>query len=166
MNVRRTCGAGALAILGLLWGCRMTNDNSPPVNPPSVHPEIWPEVASPLALDTSIEDAVTELLAKMTVEDKVGQIIQPEINSVTPEEVKKYRLGSVLNGGGGWPHSEKYSTPQDWLDLADAYWEASMDVSDGGQAIPIIWGLDAVHGHNNIIGATLFPHNIGLPRET
>jgi beta-glucosidase len=134
----------------------------PPVDPPPVHPEIWPEVESPVGLDPAIEDRVTEIIAAMTVEDKVGQVIQAEINNVTPEEVKEYRLGSVLNGGGGWPNREKYSTPEDWLALADAFWEASMDVSEGGQAIPIIWGLDAVHGHNNVIGATIFPHNIGL----
>ena len=127
-----------------------------------IHPDLWPHVETPVPLDPAIEDAVTELMASMTVEDKVGQIIQAEINNVTPEEVKKYRLGSVLNGGGGWPNREKYSTPEDWLALADAFWEASMDVSEGGQAIPIIWGLDAVHGHNNVIGATIFPHNIGL----
>jgi beta-glucosidase len=152
----------ALAITGLLWGCAMRNDSQPAADAPPIHPEKWPQVASPAGLDPAIEEAVTELLAKMTVEDKVGQIIQAEINNVTPEEVRKYRLGSVLNGGGGWPHREKYSTPEDWLALADAFWEASMDISEGGQAIPIIWGLDAVHGHNNVIGATIFPHNIGL----
>jgi beta-glucosidase len=71
-------------------------------------------------------------------------------------------LGSVLNGGGGWPGNKKSSTPADWLALADAFWEASMDTSEGGVAIPVIWGLDAVHGHGNVIGATLFPHNVGL----
>lgn len=130
--------------------------------PPAVHPEIWPEITSPIPPDPKIEEAISRLLEVMTLEDKVGQLIQPEINSVTPEEVKRYRLGSVLNGGGGWPGKNKGSTPADWLALADAYWEASMDTSDGGQAIPIIWGLDAVHGHNNVVGATLFPHNVGL----
>jgi beta-glucosidase len=128
-----------------------------------LHPETWPQVASPVGLDPAIEDRITDLLSAMSVEEKVGQIVQAEINNVTPSEVREYHLGSVLNGGGGWPDREKYSTPEDWLALADAFWEASMDVSDGGgQAIPIIWGLDAVHGHNNVIGATIFPHNIGL----
>jgi beta-glucosidase len=130
--------------------------------PPTVHPETWPEITSPIPPDPKIEEAISRLLEAMTLEDKVGQVLQPEINSVTPEEVKEYRLGSVLNGGGGWPGKNKKATPADWLALADAYWEASMDTSDGGQAIPILWGLDAVHGHNNVIGATLFPHNVGL----
>jgi len=127
-----------------------------------IHPDIWPRPASPIAPDPAVEERITTLLSAMSIEEKVGQVIQAEINNVMPEEVRKYHLGSVLNGGGGWPSREKYSTPEDWLALADSFWEASMDDSDGGQAIPIIWGLDAVHGHNNVIGATIFPHNIGL----
>ena len=80
---------------------------------------------------------------------------------VTPGDVAKYHLGSVLNGGGTWP-AGKNSTANDWLEMADAYHRASLDTSDGGAGIPIIWGTDAVHGHNNVIGATLFPHNIAL----
>lgn len=127
-----------------------------------VHPESWPRVTSAVARDPEIESAVSELLAKMSPAEKVGQTIQAEINNVTPEEVRTYHLGSVLNGGGGWPGENKYAKPGDWLALADAFWQASMDTSNGGQAIPVLWGLDAVHGHSNVIGATLFPHNIGL----
>ena len=128
----------------------------------TARPEIWPQPQSAVEADTALEGAVTELMAAMTVEEKVGQTLQPQINSVTPDDVKTYHLGSVLNGGGGWPGNDKYAKPEDWLALADAFWQASMDTSDGGQAIPIIWGLDAVHGHNNVMGATLFPHNVGL----
>ncbi len=113
-------------------------------------------------MDPELEQKVDEILAAMSIEAKVGQIIQAEINSITPEEIKQYRIGSVLNGGGGWPWEKKGSTPADWLRMADGFWEASMDVPEGEPAIPILWGLDAVHGHNNVIGATLFPHNIGL----
>ncbi|HVS62695.1 MAG TPA: exo 1,3/1,4-beta-D-glucan glucohydrolase [Thermoanaerobaculia bacterium] len=127
-----------------------------------VHPEAWPQPARALEPDADLEAAVDELLGRMTLEEKVGQLIQPEINSVTPEEVEEYRLGSVLNGGGGWPGANRHATPADWLALADAFWEASMDVPEGRPAIPILWGLDAVHGHNNVIGATLVPHNVGL----
>ncbi len=151
-------------LVGLLVACGAleieARDDS--ADSATVHPELWPQIEPPLPPDAGVEDAVTRLLETMTVEDKVGQVLQPEINSVTPDDVRKYRLGSVLNGGGGWPGTNKNSTPRDWLALADAFWEASMDTSQGGQAIPIIWGLDAVHGHNNVIGATLFPHNVGL----
>ena len=98
----------------------------------------------------------------MTLEQKVGQMVQAEIQSVTPADVRQYHLGSVLNGGGSYPHLVKTSSVADWLALADEFHDASMDTSEGGAAIPVIWGTDAVHGHNNVIGATLFPHNIGL----
>ena len=98
----------------------------------------------------------------MSVEQKVGQMIQPEIKFVSPSDVKKYHIGSILNGGGSFPGERKNSAIQDWVDLADDYYNASVDTSNGGTGIPIIWGTDAVHGHNNVIGATLFPHNIGL----
>jgi beta-glucosidase len=151
-----------LAVI-LCLGCGLgTAEEAGPEAAAAVHPEIWPQLKSPVAPDPEIEEAISDLLGKMSLDEKVGQVIQPEINSVTPEEVKRYRLGSVLNGGGGWPGTNKYSKPEDWLALADAFWEASMDTSEGGHAIPILWGLDAVHGHNNVIGATLFPHNVGL----
>ena len=110
----------------------------------------------------AIEKRVATILAGMSVEQKVGQMIQPEIKFVSPSDVKKYHIGSILNGGGSFPGERKNSAIQDWVDLADTYYNASVDTSDGGTGIPIIWGTDAVHGHNNVIGATLFPHNIGL----
>jgi len=109
-----------------------------------------------------IEQRVAALLASMSIEQKVGQMVQPEIKFTTPADIKNYHLGSMLNGGGSFPSMHKNATIQEWIDLGDRYYHASMDVSDGGLAIPVIWGTDAVHGHNNVIGATLFPHNIGL----
>jgi len=125
-------------------------------------PAGWPKIESPLIENTIHEQRIKELLARMSLEEKVGQIMQVEIQEISPEEVKKYHIGSVLNGGGSLPNRNKYAPPSEWLAMADAYYAASMDTSDGGVAIPIIWGSDAVHGHNNVIGATLFPHNIGL----
>jgi beta-glucosidase len=110
----------------------------------------------------SIEQQVKEILQSMTLEQKVGQMIQGEIRHMTPEDVKNYAIGSVLNGGGAFPNNDQNASINDWLVLADAYYSASMDTSAGGAGIPIIWGTDAVHGHNNVVGATLFPHNIGL----
>ncbi|MCA1732387.1 MAG: glycoside hydrolase family 3 protein, partial [Acidobacteria bacterium] len=109
-----------------------------------------------------MERAIDDLLRRMTLEEKVGQVIQPSITTITPEDVRTYKFGSVLNGGGGWPGDIRQATAADWLALADAFHEASMDTSGGRQAIPVIWGADAVHGHSNVIGATLFPHNVGL----
>jgi beta-glucosidase len=127
-----------------------------------VHPERWPEVAFPTVLTEAGEARVQAILARMTLEQKVGQIIQADIASVTPEDVRRYRLGSVLNGGNSGPGGDDLAPAQDWLALADAFYEASMDVGPGEPAIPIVWGTDAVHGHSNIVGATIFPHNVGL----
>lgn len=115
-----------------------------------------------LALVAAPEKATAAPDNTMTLEQKVGQMVQADIRSVTPEEVRTYRLGSVLNGGGAFPGNEKHSKVSDWVALADRFYDASMDTSGGAPAIPIIWGTDAVHGHNNVIGATLFPHNVGL----
>lgn len=109
-----------------------------------------------------IETRAQQVLDTMTVEEKVGQIIQADISAVSPEDVKTYNLGSVLNGGNSAPGGEKTAEPEEWIALADEFWEASTDVSDGGAGIPLLWGTDAVHGHNNLQSATIFPHNIGL----
>jgi beta-glucosidase len=112
--------------------------------------------------DPQIEAKVAALLARMTLEQKIGQMVQADIRSLTPDDVRKYRLGSILNGGGAWPGENKHASVGDWVALADQFYDASMDTANGQLAIPIMWGTDAVHGHNNVIGATLFPHNIGL----
>lgn len=128
----------------------------------TVDPANWPQPEWPFAEDAALEQKVEALLASMTVEEKVGQIIQGDIGSVTPEDVRKYRLGSILAGGGSDPGGQYNAKAEAWLALADEFWEASMDTSGGGKAIPVIWGIDAMHGQSNIVGATLFPHNIGL----
>ncbi|MEK9655863.1 MAG: glycoside hydrolase family 3 protein, partial [Halieaceae bacterium] len=112
--------------------------------------------------ETEFAAQVDAQLAKMTLEQKVAQMIQGEIKHVTPDDVRKYGLGSVLNGGGSFPADDKYASVADWVALADTYYDASLDRSEGNAGIPIIWGTDAVHGHNNVIGATLFPHNSAL----
>jgi len=128
----------------------------------SIDPQHWPQPAWPLKTEPALQRRIDAIMAKMSVEEKVGQIVQADIGSITPEEVRRYRLGSVLAGGGSDPGGRYNAAPAEWLALADAYWEASMDTRDGGQAIPIIWGIDAMHGQSNVVGATLFPHNIGL----
>ncbi|MDH3497201.1 MAG: glycoside hydrolase family 3 protein, partial [Gemmatimonadota bacterium] len=122
----------------------------------------WPRVTSQVPVDAALEGRVDSILARLTLEQKVGQMVQAEIQHVTPAEVREYQLGSVLNGGGSFPPGAKRSRVADWLALADAFYDASMDTARGGVAIPITWGTDAVHGHNNVIGATLFPQNIAL----
>ncbi|KXU98505.1 1,4-beta-D-glucan glucohydrolase [Stenotrophomonas sp. DDT-1] len=148
----------AALMLGLL-GCR-GQDRAAAAAATDKDP--WPEVTWPLAADPALEKRITDLMAGMTVEDKVGQLVQGDIASVTPDDVRRYRLGSILAGGNSDPGGRYDASPAEWLALADAFYDASMDTSKGGKAIPLLFGIDAVHGQSNIIGATLFPHNIGL----
>jgi beta-glucosidase len=76
--------------------------------------------------------------------------------------MKKYHLGSILAGGGSSPGNNERAPAKNWLALADEFYYASVDTSNGGVGIPMIWGIDAMHGHSNIVGAVLFPHNVGL----
>ncbi len=103
-----------------------------------------------------IEDRLNSLLGKMTLDEKAGQMVQGERHTVSPYEAKKYFIGSVLSGGGSYPGT---NTMEDWIDMCKEYQDAAMSTRLG---IPIIYGVDAVHGHNTVYGAVVFPHNIGL----
>jgi len=109
--------------------------------------------------EKEILDRAEALLQRMTLDQKIGQMTQTERMSITPEEVKAYHIGSILSGGGSVPGDNKLD---DWIKMNDAYWAASMEEDDHHLAIPTIYGVDAIHGHNNVTGATIFPHNIGL----
>jgi len=125
------------------------------------HPEMWPQAHSPAAMtDPRTEAVVRELLARMTVEEKVGQTIQADIASIKPEDLLTYPLGSVLAGGTSGPGGDDRAPAQAWVDLAAAFRAAA--AQRPGARVPLLFGVDAVHGHNNIFGATIFPHNIGL----
>lgn len=123
----------------------------------------WPNAQSALdrngAAARRVEAEVSRVLATMPMAAKVGQMIQGEIANLTPDDTREYALGSVLNGGGSWPNADKRAGVEDWLRLADAHHAASLASASG---VPLLWGTDAVHGHNNVFGATIFPHNIGL----
>ena len=134
----------------ILTGCNQQKNN-----------DLWP-IIYPLTLSIDIESQIDEMLPKLTLEQKVGQVIQGDSDSVTPEEVKEYRLGSVLSGGNSAPGPLPYAETKNWLEMADKYYTASIDNEGVEIAIPIIWGIDAVHGHANLKGAIIFPHNIGL----
>jgi len=143
---RWVCGA---ALGALLAGCNAA---------PEVRSASAP-VAAPAAADNSPE----ALLARMSIERKVAQIVQPDIGSITPADVREYRFGTLLNGGNSGPYGNDKGPATDWLKLADEYWEASTaPLPNGEPVIPAIWATDAVHGHANVPGATVFPHNIGL----
>ncbi|MCI4646203.1 MAG: exo 1,3/1,4-beta-D-glucan glucohydrolase [Hyphomonadaceae bacterium] len=157
------------AVLALLVGCTSTPE--PDTGEVVVTEEIlmvetevespWPDTSIDL-IDPAIEAEIDEIIAKMTLEQKVGQVIQGDNSSATPEDVKTYRLGSILSGGNSGPNGQPYADAETWVETVDAYYQASLDTEGVEIAIPIIWGIDAVHGHNNVIGGTIFPHNIGL----
>jgi beta-glucosidase len=107
-------------------------------------------------LDASIEDRVEELLSKMTLAEKVGQMTQAEKNSIKKEDITALFLGSILSGGGGYPTP---NTPESWAKMVNTFQEYALQTRLG---IPLIYGVDAVHGHNNVKGAVIFPHNVGL----
>ncbi|QJE02178.1 glycoside hydrolase family 3 protein [Massilia forsythiae] len=121
----------------------------------------WPHIDSAIRKDPALEARVAAIVGKMTLAQKIGQMTQAEIKMVTPDDVRTYYLGSVLNGGGSWPRDDKHASAGDWLAMANAFHDASM-ATDMAVKVPVIWGTDAVHGHNNLYGATQFPHNIGL----
>ena len=126
-----------------------------------VNPEDWTSIKA-LPLDPAIEAQIDALLPKLTLEQKVGQVIQADNGSITPEEVKQYRLGAVLSGGNSAPGPLPYADTKTWLAMADKYYNASIDEEGVEVAIPCIWGIDAVHGHANLRGAIVFPHNVCL----
>jgi beta-glucosidase len=105
------------------------------------------------------EARIDALLARLTIEQKVGQMIQGDISSVTPADLARYPLGSILAGGNSGPYGDERADAAKWARLVGDYRAASRK---GGAGIPILFGVDAVHGHSNLPGATIFPHNIGL----
>jgi beta-glucosidase len=92
----------------------------------------------------------------MTLPEKLGQMVQAERRYVAPGDIVKYGLGSILSGGGSAPGR---GTPAEWADMVDAF---HAEARTSRLKIPLVYGVDAVHGHNNVAGATIFPHAIGL----
>ncbi|HCF25110.1 MULTISPECIES: glycoside hydrolase family 3 protein [unclassified Novosphingobium] len=122
--------------------------------------ELWPTAKSPASLsDAATETRIDALIAGMTLEQKVGQIIQADIGSITPADLATYPLGSILAGGNSGPYGDERADAAKWARLVGEFRAASQN---HGAGIPILFGIDAVHGHNNLPGATLFPHNVGL----
>ncbi|MEL6877586.1 MAG: glycoside hydrolase family 3 protein, partial [Pseudomonadota bacterium] len=146
-------GLCGLLSAALLAGCASVPQAGAPVE----------SATQPVAAVDSEDAQVAALLTRMSLERKVAQLIQPQINSFTAEEMREYRWGSYLNGGNGGPYGDEYAPASEWLRLADEMWDASTAPLPGDEpAIPTMWGTDAVHGHSNVVRATIFPHNIAL----
>ena len=104
----------------------------------------------------AVEKRIEDLLARMTLDEKIGQMTQVEKNSIKTGDITKYYIGSILSGGGGSPEE---NTPQAWYAMVEGFQKEALATR---LQIPIIYGVDAVHGHGNLLNATVFPHNIGL----
>lgn len=127
---------------------------------PKIDLAAWPQAASPSAItDPATETAIDAIIARMTLEQKVGQIIQADIGSIKPADLARYPLGSILAGGNSGPYGNERASAAKWKKLVDEFRAASLKT---GAGVPILFGVDAVHGHSNLPGATIFPHNIGL----
>src|SRR5215212_3491108 len=113
---------------------------------------------NPIYTDPSqpVETRVEDLLKRMTLDEKIGQMTQVEKDSIKPGDITKYSIGSLLSGGGGYPSE---NTPQGWYEMVADFQKEALKTR---LQIPIIYGVDAVHGHGNLRNATIFPHNIGL----
>ena len=134
------------------------NEVKPKATPLASPPALTPTSEAPAYLDPHlpVERRVEDLLARMTLAEKIGQMAQVEKNSLTPEEVTARFIGSVLSGGGGYPQP---NTAEGWAAMVDGFQQAALKTR---LRIPLLYGVDAVHGHNNVYGATIFPHNVGL----
>ena len=152
----------AVGVVAAMAGSCASYDRAESDGSAVIHPKIWPAATPGLPSDPALEARVEAILSRMTLEQKVGQVIQADSNSITPEDIKTYKLGSILSGGNSGPDGKAYGTAAEWLKTLDAYYEAAMEGPKGEIMIPPLFGIDAVHGHNNVIGATIIPHNIGL----
>ncbi len=132
---------------------------SEPTAIPTAIPTLTATPGPPLYPDPgrTPDERATDLLSRMTLEEKIGQMTQVEKNSIRPKAVRERFIGSVISGGGGYP--AQGNDAANWLDMVSGYQEAAAGTRLG---IPLLYGVDAVHGHNTLYGATIFPHNVGL----
>lgn len=136
----------------------------PETAPTVANPANWPAAASQGLVDPETEAFITQIMSQMTIEEKVGQMVQGDITYIKPEDLRKYPLGSILAGGNSPPLTGNDRAPQkDWVDTARAFRAVNDEDRPGRKVkIPLMFGIDAVHGNANVIGATIFPHNVGL----
>ncbi|WP_163233768.1 glycoside hydrolase family 3 protein [Caulobacter rhizosphaerae] len=155
MNTKAFCAA-------LLATTLLTGAASAAESQSTAHPALWPAAKSQGLVDPQTEAFVDSVLAKLTLEEKIGQMIQADIASIKPEDLKTYPLGSILAGGSSPPLGAPDRSPiGPWVKSVEAFRDAAAQ-RQGGTQVPLMFGIDSVHGHGNAVGATLFPHNSAL----
>lgn len=145
----------------MIVASRDTLANGPAASDASVASDPWPTLPA-RAPDARTETQVADLLAHMSLEEKVGQMIQADIDFITPAQLAHYKLGAILAGGGAAPRANVRTGPSAWRELATSMRSALAGSDWQGRPIPLLFGIDAVHGDAKVIGATIFPHNVGL----
>jgi len=151
-----------LPALALWFATAGSTAAAPPDATSTVHPELWPLARSAGLFDTATERRITALLASMSLEEKVGQVVQADIGAIEPDDLRRFALGSVLAGGDSGVHRDDRAPSPEWLGLMREFHAVAVEQRPGHVPIPLLIGIDAVHGHNNMIGSVIFPHNIGL----
>lgn len=160
MVIKRTLLAATFLIAGCTSPAMYRDETARPVSSARANPALWPAVHSPSAISSAdTESRIANILARMTLEQKVGQMVQADISAITPADLARYPLGSILAGGNSGPFGDERADAAKWARQVAAFREASRK---SGAGVPILFGVDAVHGHSNLPGATIFPHNIGL----
>ena len=136
-----------ISFLLLITGCVSTEKNNQPQNNTAIY----------LDPSASVAERVADLLSRMNLQEKIGQMTQAERGSLQEnDDITTYKLGSILSGGGSTPSTNNAIT---WADMVDEFQQYALQTR---LKIPLIYGIDAVHGHNNVYGAVIFPHNIGM----
>ena len=127
------------------------------------HPAQWSSLPEVALVNPATEKYIDGVIGRMSLEEKIGQMVQADIAYIKPDDLRHYKLGSILAGGLSAPGGNLRSTPEAWRHMVAEYREASLAGSSSlHPAIPILFGIDAVHGNAKIQGATIFPHNVGL----
>lgn len=156
--------ATALAAAFLSVGCvaAVAAPQAATLVAPDVHPDSWPVAKSRGLVDAKTEARITALMRQMTIDEKVGQLIQADVTTIEPDDLRRFPLGAVLAGGGSGVRNDDHAPPAAWLALAREFRSVAAETRLNHVPIPVMFGIDAVHGHNNVVGAVVFPHNIGL----
>lgn len=160
MVIRRTLLAATFMVAGCTSPVVQSGQSAQPAPSARANPSVWPAAHSPSAISSPQTEAqIASILTRMTLEQKIGQMIQADISAITPADLARYPLGSILAGGNSGPFGDERADAAKWGRQVAVFREASRT---SGAGVPILFGVDAVHGHSNLPGATIFPHNIGL----